>query len=189
MKRFLASASTVVVAAILTSGVAMAQEAETRSDGLAEIVVTAQKRAENVQDVPISITAFTGETLAAAGIEDVRDLRRITPNLNFTTAAQTANTRIQIRGVGTSGNSAIEPSVASFVDGVYIPRIGSLLAGLNDISSVEVLRGPQGTLFGRNASMGAVVLHTTDPKDEFEGRMQGSYGSWTPAITVALGVR
>lgn len=178
MKRFLASASTVVVAAILTSGVAMAQEAENKSDGLAEIVVTAQKRAENVQDVPISITAFSGETLAAAGIEDVRDLRRITPNLNFTTAAQTANTRIQIRGVGTSGNSAIEPSVASFVDGVYIPRIGSLLAGLNDISSVEVLRGPQGTLFGRNASMGAVVLHTTDPKDEFEGRMQGSYGSY-----------
>ena len=178
MKRFLASASTVVVAAILTSGVAMAQEAETRSDGLAEIVVTAQKRAENVQDVPISITAFSGETLAAAGIEDVRDLRRITPNLNFTTAAQTANTRIQIRGVGTSGNSAIEPSVASFVDGVYIPRIGSLLAGLNDISSVEVLRGPQGTLFGRNASMGAVVLNTTEPKDEFEGRMQGSYGSY-----------
>ncbi|MCZ8326377.1 MAG: TonB-dependent receptor [Sphingomonadaceae bacterium] len=178
MKRFLASASTVVLAAILTSGVAMAQEAENKSDGLAEIVVTAQKRAENVQDVPISITAFSGETLAAAGIEDVRDLRRITPNLNFTTAAQTANTRIQIRGVGTSGNSAIEPSVASFVDGVYIPRIGSLLAGLNDISSVEVLRGPQGTLFGRNASMGAVVLHTTDPKDEFEGRMQGSYGSY-----------
>lgn len=178
MKRFLAGASTVVVAAILTSGVAMAQEAESKSDGLAEIVVTAQKRAENVQDVPISITAFSGETLAAAGIEDVRDLRRITPNLNFTTAAQTANTRIQIRGVGTSGNSAIEPSVASFVDGVYIPRIGSLLAGLNDISAVEVLRGPQGTLFGRNASMGAVVLHTTDPKDEFEGRMQGSYGSY-----------
>ncbi len=178
MKRFLASASTVVVAAILTSGVALAQEAETKSDGLAEIVVTAQKRAENVQDVPISITAFSGETLAAAGIEDVRDLRRITPNLNFTTAAQTANTRIQIRGVGTSGNSAIEPSVASFVDGVYIPRIGSLLAGLNDISSVEVLRGPQGTLFGRNASMGAVVLNTTEPKDEFEGRVQGSYGSY-----------
>jgi iron complex outermembrane receptor protein len=178
MKRFRASASTAALVAILTSGVAMAQEAETKSDGLAEIVVTAQKRAENVQDVPISITAFSGDTLAAAGIEDVRDLRRITPNLNFTTAAQTANTRIQIRGVGTSGNSAIEPSVASFVDGVYIPRIGSLLAGLNDISSVEVLRGPQGTLFGRNASMGAVVLHTTEPKDELSGRVQGSYGSY-----------
>ena len=178
MKRFRWSASSVAIAAILTSGVAMAQEAETKSDGLAEIVVTAQKRAENVQDVPISITAFSGETLAAAGIEDVRDLKRITPNLNFTTAAQTANTRIQIRGIGTGGNSAVEPSVASFVDGVYIPRIGALLAGLNDIASVEVLRGPQGTLFGRNASMGAVVLNTTEPKDEFSGRMQASYGSY-----------
>lgn len=178
MKRFLACASTVTMAAFFSSGTAMAQTAETQPEGIAEIVVTAQKRAENVQDVPLSITAFSGETLAAAGIEDIRDLRRITPNLNFTTAAQTANTRIQIRGVGTAGNSAIEPSVASFVDGVYIPRIGSLLAGLNDISSVEVLRGPQGTLFGRNASMGAVVLHTTEPKDEFSALMQGSYGSF-----------
>jgi iron complex outermembrane receptor protein len=88
------------------------------------------------------------------------------------------NTRVQIRGIGTSGNTAIEPSVAFFVDGIYIPRVGSLLAGLNDIASVEVLRGPQGTLFGRNASVGAVLLRTGDPQHSFSADLFGSVGNY-----------
>lgn len=165
------------------------QDADNNSYSLDVVVVTAQKRAENVQDVPVSVTAFSGKTLEQAGVTDIRDLRRITPNLNLTTSAQTTNTRVMIRGVGTAGNTAIEPSVATFVDGVYIPRVGSLLAGLNDIASVEILRGPQGTLFGRNASMGAILLSTTDPKNEFGGEVTaqvGDYGRRRGSITVNL---
>ncbi|MDZ4374374.1 MAG: TonB-dependent receptor [Phenylobacterium sp.] len=146
--------------------------------GVEEVVVTAQKRTENVQDVPISVTAFSGKALETAGVQDVRDLRRITPNLNLSTSGQVTNTRVQIRGIGTAGNTAIEPSVAFFVDGIYIPRVGSLLAGLNDIASVEVLRGPQGTLFGRNASVGAVLLSTSDPGRDFSADLFGSIGNY-----------
>ncbi|MCC7267052.1 MAG: Plug domain-containing protein, partial [Caulobacteraceae bacterium] len=106
-------------------GVAQAQE----DVAVEEVVVTAQKRAENVQDVPISVTAFSGKTLEAAGVQDIRDLRRITPSLYLATSSNTSNTRIMLRGVGTNGNTAVEPSVATFVDGVYVPRIGSMLAG------------------------------------------------------------
>ncbi|MDZ4375840.1 MAG: TonB-dependent receptor [Phenylobacterium sp.] len=160
------------ILALASPLIAEAQEAV----GVEEVVVTAQKRAENVQDVPISVTAFSGETLEAAGIQDIRDLRRITPSLYLATSSNTSNTRIMMRGIGTSGNTAVEPSVATFVDGVYVPRIGSLLAGLNDIGSVEVLRGPQGTLFGRNASMGAVLIRTTEPGDLLGGEVTASYG-------------
>ncbi len=149
--------------------------------------MTAQKRAENVQDVPISVTAFSRETLAAAGVQDIRDLRRITPSLYLATASNTSNTRIMMRGIGTSGNTAVEPSVATFVDGVYVPRIGSLLAGLNDIGSVEVLRGPQGTLFGRNASMGAVLIRTTEPGETLAGEVSASVGTYGVRRVSALG--
>lgn len=155
--------------------------------GIEEVVVTAQKRAENVQDVPISVTAFSGEVLEAAGIQDIRDLRRITPSLYLATSSNTSNTRIMMRGIGTSGNTAVEPSVATFVDGVYVPRIGSLLAGLNDIGSVEVLRGPQGTLFGRNASMGAVLIRTTEPGDTLGGEVSATYGTYGVRRISAIG--
>lgn len=165
------------LALMLPASAALAQ-AERESVGVEEVVVTAQKRAENVQDVPISVTAFSAKTLEAAGVQDVRDLRRITPNLSLSTSGQVTNTRVQIRGIGTAGNTAIEPSVAFFVDGIYVPRVGSLLAGLNDITSVEVLRGPQGTLFGRNASVGAVLLRTGEPGREFSADIFGSIGDY-----------
>ncbi|MBL8773084.1 MAG: TonB-dependent receptor [Phenylobacterium sp.] len=163
--------------ALLAPAAAHAQAADT-GVGVEEVVVTAQKRAENVQDVPISVTAFSGKALEAAGVQDVRDLRRITPNLSLSTSGQVTNTRVQIRGIGTAGNTAIEPSVGFFLDGIYVPRIGALLSGLNDISSVEVLRGPQGTLFGRNASVGALLLRTTDPGPDFTAEVFGSIGNY-----------
>ncbi len=142
------------------------------------IVVTAQKRDEDIQDVPISISAFSGDSLEEAGINDIRDLRNITPSLNLATAPQLANTRIEIRGIGTSGNTAIEPSVALFLDDAYVARSAALVSGLNDIRSVEVLRGPQGTLFGRNASMGALLVHTNEPSKKFEGKVSAMYGNY-----------
>lgn len=142
------------------------------------VVVTAQKRDEDIQDVPISISAFSTEMLEEAGIDDIRDLRNITPSLNLATAPQLANTRVEIRGIGTSGNTAIEPSVALFLDGAYVPRTAALVSGLNDIRSVEVLRGPQGTLFGRNASMGAMLIRTNEPANRFEARLSALAGNY-----------
>tara|TARA_R100000365_G_C2748694_1_gene81362 strand:+ start:3917 stop:6250 length:2334 start_codon:yes stop_codon:yes gene_type:complete len=174
------------VALLVGAGSAWAQEgasvtSEADEDtpvlGLSVVTVTAQKRTESVQDVPISVLAFNGDMLEDAGVADIRDLGKIAPGLNLATSAQTTNTRVQIRGVGAAGNTAMEPSVAVFVDGVYVPRIGSMLAGLNDIASAEVLRGPQGTLFGRNASMGAVQLETANPHDTYEAEGFASIGN------------
>ena len=183
-RKFWSSVAMGGVLGAVASGSAFGQTPAAPADGEERvrrdvIVVTAQKREEDVQDVPISISAFSAETLEEAGVKDIRDLKFITPGLSFATAPQTTNTRVSIRGIGTSGNTAIEPSVAVFVDGVYVPRVGSLLAGLNDVGAVEVLRGPQGTLFGRNASMGAINIRTSDPGKSFGGQagvLMGSFG-------------
>lgn len=173
------------IALVLGAGFpAMAQEtpqptpAPAAEQGRDVIVVSAQKRDEDIQDVPISISAFSEETLDEAGITDIRDLRNIAPSLNLATAPQLANTRIEIRGIGTSGNTAIEPSVALFLDGAYVPRTAALVSGLNDIRSVEVLRGPQGTLFGRNASMGAMLVNTNEPSNQFAGKVSLLAGNY-----------
>lgn len=142
------------------------------------IVVTAQRRDESAQDVPISLTAISSEGLEKANIDSIEDLPRVAPSLNVQRAPQAANTRISIRGIGSAGNAAIEPSVGAYVDGFYIPRPGPLLAGLNDLAGAEVLRGPQGTLFGRNAAIGALNFRTTLPKDYFEGSAGLDIGSF-----------
>lgn len=142
-----------------------------------EIVVTAQKRAENIQDVPISIAAFSGAALAEANITEVGNLGRLVPNFSATRGPQVAGVRLNIRGIGASGTSAVEPSVATFLDGVYVPRAGSLFGTMLDIEGVEVLRGPQGTLFGRNASVGAVSLRSAEPKFRTEGRFGAEVGT------------
>lgn len=156
--------------ASLFSGTATAQ--------IEEIVVTAQKRAEDIQNVPISISAFSGEFIEDAGIRDLQDLGNYTPNLTFSHSSQIANNRIIMRGVGSVGNNAIDPSVAVFIDGVYYPRPASVVGSLNDIQMVEVLRGPQGTLFGRNASMGALNIRTRNPTRDFDGQVRTSVGNF-----------
>ncbi|HXW09917.1 MAG TPA: TonB-dependent receptor [Steroidobacteraceae bacterium] len=172
------------VAAILTTGQALqAQAAELpgaagAAGDVEEIIVTAQRREESIQDVPLSVQAFTGETLAEAGVTSVLDLPRLAPNFNAMRGTQTANVRLSIRGVGASSNSAIDPSIGTFIDGVYVPRPGSLFGSMNDIASVEVLRGPQGTLFGRNSTVGAVLLRSVDPQDEFGGSAELTYGNY-----------
>ena len=143
-----------------------------------EVIVTAQRRSENIQDVPISISAFSGDFLKNAGINTLQDLRLYAPNLSLSQSSQVANQRIMIRGVGSVGDSAIEPSVAVFIDGVYYPRPSAVVGSLSDIEMIEVLRGPQGTLFGRNASMGALNIKTSKPSDALEANLRGSYGNF-----------
>jgi len=142
-----------------------------------EITVSAQRREERIQDVPVSVIAVNAARLEQANVRDVKDLPRLVPNFSVQEAAQAAGLRLEVRGIGTFSNAAIEPSVAPFLDGIYVPRPGALFTSFLDIASVEVLRGPQGTLFGRNASVGAVVLHTGAPQDQFGGAVKAELGS------------
>jgi len=151
-------------------------EADASDDGA--IVVTAQKRAENVQDVPISIAAFSGDTLERNNVVNLEGLTTVTPNLSVARGAQTSYVRLAVRGIGAASNTTVEPSVAVFLDGAYVPRVGAVISSMLDMDSVEVLRGPQGTLFGRNASVGAVSFHTARPRyDDFSGEVTGEAGN------------
>lgn len=146
---------------------------------LEEVLVTAQKRTESVQDVPISIVAMTGDSLEKAQIVSADELGRVVPNLSINRQAQSSSVSFRMRGVGAAGNNAIDPSVAPFIDGVYIARGGAVLSSFLDVASVEVLRGPQGTLFGRNATTGALQINTHKPEfDEVSGEVYGEYGEY-----------
>lgn len=128
---------------------------------LEEVIVTAQKRAESLQDVPISVSAIGGKQIQDAGIPDLTALADYVPNLHIATAS--VNTNIYMRGVGSGNNQAFEQSVGMYIDGVYMGRGRQYRAGFLDIERVEVLRGPQGTLFGKNTVAGAVNITTASP--------------------------
>jgi iron complex outermembrane recepter protein len=167
------SALLCVLAAGPVSGQAQPQPADALLD---EVVVTAQRRAQSIQQVPISITAFAGDYLQQRGADTVADVARMTPGFTVSHGSQQTNNIIAIRGIGSVGNSAIESSVGVFIDGVYYPRAGSLIGLLPDIETFEVLRGPQGTLFGRNALIGALNITTRKPVAEPAGSIEAGYG-------------
>ena len=157
-------------AALTFAAPAMAQQ--TASD---EIVVTSTGRSETIQSVPIAVTAVTAETVQNAGITDVRTLTQVAPSYRVATGqSNSAGTSIAIRGIGTGAdNPGFEAAVAVFVDGVYRNRSGVALSELPEVERIEVLRGPQGTLFGRNTSAGAVSVITAGP--EFDTRVFGKF--------------
>ena len=138
---------------------------------LEEVIVVAQKREAGIQEVPVSISSYSGDFLETSNISTIQDLSILSPSLQVAQSSQIVNQRISIRGVGSDGNNSLEPSVALYIDGVYIARPGALLGDLQDIESIDVLRGPQGTLFGRNASMGVLDIHTRKPSQELEGNI------------------
>ena len=124
---------------------------------LETIKVTAQKREQSIQDVPVAVTAWSGDKLVEYGVTDVFDLQQTAPGLVADNSQDLTTANFSIRGIGTSGqNFGLEPSVGLYVDGVYRSRQGAIVNELVDIERVEVLRGPQGTLFGRNSSAGAI---------------------------------
>lgn len=142
-----------------------------------EVVVTAQKREENLQEVPITINAFSGEKLDAFGVEATADLQKITPGLTFTYAY--GYSVIFIRGVGTDAFLPnADPSVATYIDGINIGPSQGKQDTLGPVKRVEVLKGPQGTLFGRNATAGAINIVTEDPPDEFMGSLKAELGNY-----------
>lgn len=139
-----------------------------------EIVVTAQKREEAIQDVPISIQAFSAEQLDARGLVNVRDLSMATPGLTFTDIA--GYTLIYLRGVGTDAFvPSADPSIATYIDGIYFPSNHSLAQSFGALERIEVLKGPQGTLFGRNSTGGAISVVTKKPDSVPETSIQASY--------------
>jgi iron complex outermembrane receptor protein len=185
-KILLAAASSV---ALVAGGQAMAQEAPTQTaptpeqaadnSGLDDIIVTAQKREQSLQDVPISITAFNAESISALGAQSVGDLDTFTPGLSINDSSVTQPS-YTIRGVSTDDfGIGTDPAVGIFIDGVYSARSGAALIFFNDIERVEVLKGPQGTLFGRNTSAGAISIITRKPVDKLEAAATvriGNYG-------------
>jgi iron complex outermembrane receptor protein len=134
--------------------------------GLADIVVTAQKRSENLQRVPIAITAVSGDALIAQGVTSSLQLNTVAPGLNIRTTA--GSFQPSIRGIGTSSN-VVENPVALYIDGVYLPQQREGLREFNDIAQIAILKGPQGTLFGRNATGGVIQITTLAPSHNFSG--------------------
>ena len=137
---------------------------------LEEVIVTAQKREQSLQDVPVAVTAFTGERLVESGIRDFFEVSNIDPALIVGKSQTTTTASFSIRGVFTSSqNFGLESSVGLYVDGVYRSRQSAMINNLVDLNSIEVLRGPQGTLFGRNTPAGAVSMTTRRPDFDGEG--------------------
>ena len=176
MKRFLSASSAIALVA-LGAAPAFAQDtAPADDDAVSEIIVTAQKREERLQDVPVAVSVISGATLANQGGVNLESAQYLVPTLNFRKSGTTINQSLFLRGVGTSTFSiAGEPSVSTVLDGVVYSRAGEAFADLVDIERIEVLRGPQGTLFGKNASAGVVNIISKRPTDEFEGTIEASF--------------
>ena len=143
------------------------------------IIVTAQGRAQELADVPVAISAVSAETLENSGTTDIRELNQVAPSLLVSSTGNEANGSARIRGIGTVGdNPGLESSVAVFVDGVYRSRSGNALSELGPLDRIEILRGPQGTLGGRNSSAGMLNIFTAPPSFAFEGHASASFGNF-----------
>lgn len=148
-----------------------------------EIIVTASKREQTLQDVPIAVSVTSAKTLEQAQIRDLKDLTSVVPSLRVTQLQSSANTNFIIRGFGNGANNAgIEPSVGVFIDGVYRSRSAAQIGDFPDVQRIEVLRGPQSTLFGKNASVGVISIVTAAPKFDFGGNVEASYGNYDAVV-------
>ncbi len=169
------------VACIGFAGSALAQgdgPDEGHDMGIADIIVTAQKRATNIQDTPIAMRAFDSDAVLKAGVSDVNGLSRLAPDLNITNDTQ--YTKISVRGISSQDHSeTADPALTINIDGEYINRPIALNASFFDLERIEILRGPQGTLYGRNATAGALNIVVAKPKlGEFSGYASASYGNY-----------
>ena len=172
-------AATLAVAPAMTAWGASADAATAHA--VEEVIVTAQRRAENIQRVPIAVTAVTAEQLGASHVDSIANVQAISPSISFDATNSASNSaNIRIRGIGTVGNSrAFEGAVGTFVDGVYRTRSGQALQNWLDVDSLQVLRGPQGTLFGKNTSAGALLMTSKRPTlGDFGTDFELTYGNY-----------
>jgi outer membrane receptor protein involved in Fe transport len=171
------TASAVVLAGLSVASVAQAQETEALT--VDSIVVTAQKREQNLQDVPVVVTAVGAKLLQDTGVKDIKDLTILTPGLTVTSTTSEASTTARVRGVGTVGdNPGLESSVGVVIDGVYRPRNGVSFGDLGEMERIEVLKGPQGTLFGKNTSAGVINVVTKEPEFGFGATAEATVGNY-----------
>ena len=169
-KRRLSLIGASVIAAVAAAQ-AGAQEAQ-----LEEIVVTARQRAERIQDVPATVQAFTATEIAAAGIERPQDFIALTPGVAQVQTAEAGDMQVTIRGINTGRDA--ETNFALVVDGVLQTNPNALNQELANVSQIEILKGPQGALYGRNAVAGALIITTRKPGDEFEADLGAGYGDY-----------
>ncbi len=159
---------------------AVAQQEETSNQVLETVIVTAQKREQSIYDVPVAISAFSAEAIEKQGITDLVDIGKFVPNLNVTgfSAGHTSSANPFIRGIGLQDHLiTTDPGVGVYVDGIYLGRQVGQNWNLTNIERVEVLRGPQGTLYGRNSIGGAINIITQKPGDADGGRVSLTAGS------------
>ena len=142
---------------------------------LEEVVVVARKRSESLQEVPISVTAFTAADIESAGIQRPADYISLIPNVTIVDAANVGDTQVSIRGIVSTRDA--EGTFAYLVDGVLMTNPNAFNEELIDVEQIEVLKGPQGALYGRNAVAGAILVNTKMPGDSFEGQAKVSYGT------------
>ncbi|SFI71234.1 TonB-dependent receptor [Caulobacter sp. UNC279MFTsu5.1] len=177
----LCGTASAVVLAGLTPLAAQAQTAaqDTEIPTVDSIVVTAQKREQNLQDVPVVVTAVGAKLLQDTGVKDIKDLTILTPGLTVTSTTSEASTTARIRGVGTVGdNPGLESSVGVVIDGVYRPRNGVGFGDLGQMERIEVLKGPQGTLFGKSTSAGVINIVTKEPEFGFGAEAEATIGNF-----------
>ncbi len=183
------SASVMGLAAAMTAGAAFAQTAaapaapalaaEPPAATVDQIVVTAQKRSQSLQDVPIVVTTVSHQLLQDTGVTDIKDLALLTPGLLVTSTTSEASTTARIRGVGTVGdNPGLESSVGIVIDGVFRSRNGVGFGDLGDVSQIEVLKGPQGTLFGKSTSAGVINITTAPPRFTFGAQAEATVSNY-----------
>ncbi len=177
--------SSVCAAALLGAGLSSPAFAQ-----IDEIIVTATKREESLQEVPIAVSAFNAQALERVGVQTIRDLPNLTPSFNMNSSnTETGGTTLRIRGIGTTGNNiGLESAVGIFLDGVFLSRPGIALGDLVDLEQVELLRGPQGTLYGRNTSAGAIAIRTRKPDTEqWDAWGNATYGNFNAPSVQAGG--
>lgn len=190
---FMAGASLLTVASVASAQADSTASSAQDGGSLEEIVVTAQKREQNLQDVPIAITALTAERVERLGVEDSRDLSGLAPNLTVTQGTTSNSAAVfSLRGISNGGSESfgLDNANGLYIDGVYIGRSGAAALDVMDIERVEVLRGPQGTLFGRNTTGGAIAFISRRPSDTFRARAEvgyGNYNAWNARVTVDPG--
>ena len=165
-----------------TGETAAAEEVATGAEdnSYGDIVVTAQRRSESVQNVPIAISAFNAEMVEASGSTNITSLNGLAPNVVLQTQGLVANVpMISIRGMSTADpDPNADPKVSTIIDGVYIPFVSSTMLDLFDVERIEVLKGPQGVLFGKNNLAGTINVITARPTDDFGGEARVSLGSY-----------
>ena len=169
----IAALSSVALVAVMTAPLATAQTSTTANNPIDEIIVTARRKSESLQDVPGSVTAITAATIEKAGIQRAGDFLSLTPGVTLVNSAEVGDTQVNIRGI--NGARDAENSFAFLIDGVLYTNPAAFNREYTNLQQIEVFKGPQGAIYGRNAAAGAIIVTTEKPGNEFSGNATVSF--------------